>query len=118
MNQEKIDALIKINVDFNGAMRRFCSNSDMYEKFLTKFLDDPNYEKIGPAFETGDYDEALTAAHTLKGVSANLGLNEIYRISSSIVDHIRLTEITKAGELLPELDRAYERICAVLSKEY
>ena len=110
MEQERIDALLKIDVDYEGAMRRFCSNDEMYEKFLLKFLSDPNYSKIRPAF-----DDALIAAHTLKGVSANLGLNSIFRICAEIVDNIRADEPKKAMELLPALDMEYERVCSVIA---
>ncbi len=115
MKQERIDALLKIDVDYEGAMRRFCSNDEMYEKFLLKFLSDPNYSKIRPAFEDGKLDDALIAAHTLKGVSANLGFNSIFRICAEIVDSIRADEPKKAMELLPELDREYEKVCLVIA---
>ena len=115
MEQERIDALLKIDVDYEGAMRRFCSNDEMYEKFLLKFLSDPNYSKIRPAFENGKFDDALIAAHTHKGVSANLGLNSIFRICAEIVDNIRADEPKKAMELLPALDMEYERVCSVIA---
>ncbi len=38
---------------------------------------DPNYEKLCDAFEKQNYEDAFKAAHTMKGVSQNLGFKDL-----------------------------------------
>ena len=61
-------------VDIEGALRRFSGNSVLYEKFLKKFLTDSTFSQITKAFEGENREDALMATHTLKGVTANLGM--------------------------------------------
>ena len=50
----------------------------MYMKFLGMLFQDPSMEKLGQALKDKDYGEAFTAAHTLKGVTANMGLTPLF----------------------------------------
>ncbi len=45
----------------------------MLARFALKFLDDESMDKLEAAMAVGDAEEAFMAAHTLKGVSQNLG---------------------------------------------
>ena len=76
-------------MDTEGAVRRFSGNSGLYERFLNKFLSDPTFGMVTDAFKAGDAQLALTATHTFKGLTANLGLTKLYNISSEMVSLIR-----------------------------
>lgn len=75
MTDEFLKKLKDYGVDTDKTFERFLGNTDMYEKFLNRFKDDENYAQIKPAFDADNFQEALTAAHTVKGVAANLGLD-------------------------------------------
>lgn len=89
----------------------------MYEKILVKFLDDQSFSEIGPALDQGDYETALKAAHTLKGVSANLGMDRLTDACAEIVSHIRANEPDPAKSAYPELETAYQAVCRALTDE-
>ncbi|MBT9778524.1 Hpt domain-containing protein [Clostridium sp. MCC353] len=110
-------ALAEHGVDVEGSIRRFCGNEGLYEKFLFKFLADDNFSKVAPAFEAGDYETALIAAHTLKGVSANLGINNVFQISSEIVNMIRAGKQENAKDLYADFEKAYEEIYQIIKQE-
>ena len=61
--------LIKAGVDVNSVLERFMGNEALLERFLKKFPQDENYQKLCSAMEARDLDAAITASHTLKGVS-------------------------------------------------
>lgn len=89
-----MDSNLRRQLEENGAdvettLRRFVGNDAIYVKFLKKFPDDPNYEKLGENIEAGDFEEAYKCAHALKGVVGNLGLTPIYERVSKLVEELR-----------------------------
>lgn len=66
------------------------------------------------ALEAKDWDGMLQAAHTLKGVAGNLGLDPIYCASSNIVEALRAQDVDAAKEIYRELGAAYETTCSVI----
>ena len=91
--------LIENGADVDGTLHRFMGNAGLFLKFLGKFKDDKNFVLLRESIEKKDYEEVFRAAHTLKGVSANLGLNPICDAAS------RLTELVR-GKTAEEVDEA------------
>ena len=58
-------------------------------KFLLKFLDDKSYADLERTLSEGDYKEAFRAAHTLKGVAANLAFTELMERVSELTEQLR-----------------------------
>ncbi len=61
MIQEK---LLAAGVNYQVGTKRFCGNTALYEKFLRKFPEDPNYKDMMLALEQKDYEAAFKYAHT------------------------------------------------------
>ena len=78
MTNEQMKALKGGGFDLEKTIERFSGNVDMYERFLKKFPNDESFAQIAPAFAANNREAALNAAHTLKGVSANLGMVGIF----------------------------------------
>ncbi len=78
--------------DYDSVMERFMSNEKMYIKIFNMLFQDDNLQKLKSAIECSDFDKAFEAAHTLKGVAANLGLTPYYRTICSIVEPLRSRE--------------------------
>ena len=93
-------------VDIDGALRRFSGNSVLYEKFLRKFLTDSTFSQITKASEGENRQDALMATHTFKGVTANLGMDKLFNISSFMVDISGQTVLMK----LPKHIRSWKRL--------
>ena len=74
MREDIRAALVRAGVDVDGALERFMNNEGLLERFLKKFPADPNYGALKEALARGDADAAFRAAHTLKGVAANLSM--------------------------------------------
>lgn len=71
--------------------------SKLIEKFIGKFLDDRSFETLCIQIQAGNREGAFRAAHTLKGVCANLSLDRLQKSAG------RLTEILRAEEaVIPE----------------
>ncbi len=75
--------------DYHSTMARFMGNEAMYMKFLDMLFKDDNLEKLGEALEKQDYEEAFSAAHTLKGVVGNMGLTPLFHAVCAVVEPLR-----------------------------
>ena len=78
--------------DYQTTMTRFIGNETMYLRFLDMLFQDTNPQKLSGALESGDLTGAFEAAHTLKGVAANMGLAPLSDAVSAIVEPLRNRE--------------------------
>ena len=69
MEQNRWDALQNAGIDLPDALRRMAGNTELLEKFLMRFPEDDNFGILGRALDGADWDTALIAVHTLKGIS-------------------------------------------------
>lgn len=83
------------------------------EKFAKIFLQDTSMQTLEDAWAAGDISEAFRGAHTLKGVSRDLGFTPLYEASCALSDALRLNDAGEAAnldavpELLPAVRDAY-----------
>lgn len=89
MNIYEIYALAGENA--TDVVNRFGSEV-VVEKFALRFLDDTSYENLASALSSGDTQAAFRAAHTLKGIAANLGFNNLYVAASRLTEKLRGNE--------------------------
>ena len=89
----------------------------LVRKFIVKFLDDDSYSKLCLAMQNGQWEEAFRAAHTLKGVSANLGFSRLLASAGELTELLRAETETipgRAAALLEEVKQDYELIVSVI----
>lgn len=87
--QEKLE---DYGMDYKGTLERFMGNEGLYLRVLGKLEKDDNAQKLQEAIDAGDLDAAFNAAHTLKGVAANLGLTPLLEAVNMIVEPLRRRE--------------------------
>ena len=83
----------------------------LVKKFITKFLDDSSFSELCQAMQEGEREKAFRAAHTLKGVSANLSFSKLLSTASQLTELLRpeTDTIPEGAEgLLEEVKRDYE----------
>lgn len=83
---EKLEAY---GVDVAATMERVANSEQLYLKCLDIFIEDTNLDKLKSAIEQGDWRSAFEAAHALKGVSANLGLQPFLDRICAMVEPLR-----------------------------
>lgn len=114
--------LAENNVDLDGALARFMGNETLFLKFLKKFGNDMSYTNLMLNLDQENFEEAFKCAHTLKGVSANLGLSSISVPTSELTEQLRgkaASEINRerVSEERQKLKEAYERLIVVIEKD-
>jgi len=78
-----------VYIDFADGVKRVMNNIKLYTKLLTKFRNDTNLNDLEAAFAAGDMEKARNAAHTIKGLAANLSLMELYKQSLALETQIK-----------------------------
>lgn len=110
------DAVDKLEVDFERTMARMCNNEQLYKKLLRKMLSDKNFITLKQAVEENDYSTIEIAAHTLKGVAGNLGLNKLQDSCNVMITSVRSKEYDKVPQLQDEIEKIYNEVCEVIGQ--
>lgn len=82
------EAYEKISANYDDACTRLMGE-EMLARFALKFLDDESMDKLEAAMAAGDARAAFMAAHTLKGVSQNLGFDNLYEPAVVVTEALR-----------------------------
>ena len=118
MDAQKRETLCAAGIDVDAALERLMGSDALLERFLKKFLDDPNYEKLKAAQAAGDREGAVTASHSLKGVCGNLSMTELFDLLTRQVGLLRAADWAGAMALMPGVDRAYEETCRAIREAF
>ena len=91
----------------------------LIEKFAGKFLEDQSYAQLRQAMEAGSHEDAFRAAHTLKGVAANLSFARLRSSASALTELLRTPAKYIPGEAAPMMEavtRDYEVTVSAIRK--
>jgi len=100
-----------VYIDFADGVKRVMNNVKLYVKLLTKFKTDTKLDNLETAIAANDMEKARNAAHTLKGLSANLSLTELNKQSLALETQI------KAGAADPAQLNAVKTAFAITLQE-
>ncbi len=103
------DCYSLMNGDYENARLRLL-NDRLIEKYLRKFLDDKTVGQLMDAAKAGDREAVFVAAHTLKGVSANMAFTELEQYASELTEQMRSREADPDPELLNSIAKSYQLI--------
>lgn len=97
-----------MNGNYKEAQGRLMKD-ELIQKFLFKFLDDKSFDRLCAAMDEKDYEQAFAEAHTLKGVSANMALTQLYQAAGKMTEDLRGGNCSEnAQAYLEETKAAYE----------
>ena len=82
-----------VYIDFDDGVKRVVNNAKLYVKLLVKFRDGTKLDVLESSLASGDLDKAQSEAHTIKGVSANLSLTELYKQSLELETQIKAKSV-------------------------
>lgn len=82
----------QVGGNFEDVKRRLF-NEEFIRKFVLKFKDDETFDNLIDAFNKVDYKEAFRFIHTLKGISVNLGFDDLYQASCNLTECLREKKI-------------------------
>jgi len=71
------------------AAKRILMNDALIARFVAKLPEDKSFEKLSAAAETMDAQGLFEGAHAMKGVCANLGMENLSRAASELAEEFR-----------------------------
>lgn len=89
----------------------------MTSRFVRRFASDGSYDALMAALGTGQGQEAFRAAHTLKGVAANLGFERLWEAASALTEQLRGGVITgETAALADAVSVQYVQVAAGIAE--
>ncbi len=105
----------QVGINYDEGLARFIGEKDIYEKFLLSFPDDKTFRVLEKNIDDGDVKGAFEAAHSLKGLTGNLSINDMYKKLVTLTDVLRNDgDIEKARDLFVWLKEDYKKVVAFL----
>ena len=78
-----------VYINAEEGIKRVMNNGKLYARLLTKFKNDTNLNDLAAFAEVQDWEKAQGAAHTIKGIAANLSLTELFNQSLDVETQIK-----------------------------
>lgn len=95
--------------DYEDVLKRLM-NEARIQKFALMFKKDPSMSQLTQAMDAGDVETAFRAAHTLKGICANLGFKSLFEVSYDITEALRAGDMEQAKVMWPGVQACYARV--------
>ena len=105
-----VECYQQLGGNLDNVKTRLPSDS-LIKRFIIKFLDDSSYSELCDALQKGQRDEAFRAAHTLKGICANLGFDQLENSASALTELLRPKDIgipEEAVSMMKDVKHDYE----------
>lgn len=105
-----------IGGDFDDAMGRIF-DEELLQQLDRMFLSDTSFPDLTAAFDGQDWQAAFNAAHTLKGVAANLSFTRLQKSASDLTEALRKGGPAEDGEdLLAAVTKDYDETVSALKE--
>ena len=114
MTLERRAQLEAAGIDVASALERVMGSQALLERLLGRFPDTPQYPALCAALDRGDVEQAVAAAHTLKGVCGNLSMTALFRLFTHQVEALRGGDLAQARDMMAQIAPAYERVTAAI----
>jgi len=78
-----------VYINAEEGKKRVMNNGKLYAKLLTKFKAGTNLDDLIATAVAQDWDKAQAAAHTIKGIAANLSMTELFNQSLDVETQVK-----------------------------
>ena len=103
-------------VDLNATLPRFVDDRELYTACLDSFFASTEFAELDRAMAAKDYAAAFEYAHSLKGVTGNMGFTPLYQKLCLLVEPLRHGETTGVAALYADVLAEYARLKAMLNQ--
>ncbi len=94
-------------IDIEDGLSRVRGNKGLYKRMLGMFVQSAEFAAFEEAWAERNYEKMADIAHSLKGMTGNLGLVKVYELSSKMMVEFRSGN--KNDALVAEYQQALEK---------
>jgi HPt (histidine-containing phosphotransfer) domain-containing protein len=76
-------------INVNEALARVRDNKKLFRRMLGLFMESGEFAALEDSLMQKDYAKAADAAHAIKGITGNLALTELFKISTRMMEELR-----------------------------
>ncbi|QTA80623.1 Two component system response regulator/histidine kinase, PAS domain-containing [Desulfonema limicola] len=99
-------------IDKKSGLKRVAGNWKLYKKMLKEFYAD--YSDTGRSIEkwvkNGDFEKIARLAHTIKGLSGNMGADNLYKAADELELAIRNKEFDEYIEYIDKFEKSLDQV--------
>lgn len=118
MDLERYRALTLRDTDVQGVMKRLGGGEELYAMCLRDFLEDDTARELNRCIAAKLWDDAFTAAHSLKGVAGNMGFVPLMHAAGRVVMLIRGGRVNELPEAMEQVNSAYRDIVDAIGQHF
>lgn len=108
--------LMALGVDIVPTLQRFDNNEALLVRCLKLFSGDDLYEQAQSALELGNFKRLESIAHSIKGTSINVGLTEVSKQWTAVMEAIRNNQLDGIDNLTYTALTTYRKTCEAISE--
>jgi len=112
-----MECLRKIGIDVEMGLKRVGNKEYLYIKLLKSFVSGTLYQSLQNSINAAYLEKIIAAAHSLKGVCANLAINELRQLASDIEKQAKNGSMEAVEETFAQFSIEYYKVAAVI-KDY
>lgn len=101
-------------IDVTDALNRFSGSSELFEKYINRFIGEKSYTELVVSMEKKDYAAAENAVHSLKGVTGSLGMKDLFESSCALLAAFRDKKEVQYLPLFDEIEVKYAEITTII----
>lgn len=105
----------RMNCDYEAAVEQFQAEN-LIEKYMLKFPSEKTIDTLREAIKNEDVEASFAAAHTLKGLAANLAFKCLYDATYELTEQLRPKNVTADTELVSKVEQCYSLIVTTIAE--
>lgn len=109
------EKLLAAGVNWQEIMERFVEDEEFYESCLRLFMEDNTLARLQEALRQENFADAFAYAHTLKGVSSNLGLTCFSSAVRELIEALRNKNYTNLEVQYKSVLDEREKLIAIMN---
>ena len=108
-----VESLKAAGANVEEGLARCLNKEDFYLKMVNMGLNNQNFQLLGPALESKDYNKAFELCHSLKGVIGNLSLTPLYDLICQLTEILRSKTDTDCTGLYSQIMTMQKKLLAL-----
>lgn len=95
--------------DYQDMLERVGTDG-LVERFMLKYTDEKTMDTLRAAVNAGDIEASFNAAHTLKGIVANLGFSGMLKAVHDLTEQLRPRTEAADSSLMQKVEEEYKLV--------